>query len=236
MRINHGTRGRGAVGTRTRSFGSRGMRAPVAALFCGLLLACTSSPTPRFYSLPSLDRPDAARSEDTPASGVQLAVAVGPLHMPRYLERPQMVLRHGESRLEFDEMNRWAGSLESETLRVLGENLAILLATDRIVVYPLVAGFPTKYRVRLYIDRFDGRPGEALELRVRWELMSTAQEPDAVAVEVTNLREPLDGSGADELVRAHGKLLADLSRRIAARIEALEAASPPQSDPVAPVS
>lgn len=198
------------------------------------LLACGSSPTPRFYALAPMA--SERSQEDTAPSDVQLAVAVGPLHMPRYLQRPQIVLRRGESLLEFDEQNRWAGSLETETLRVLGENLAILLATDRIVVYPLVAGFPTKYRVRLYFERFDGRPGEALDLRVRWELLSSAEAPGAVAVEVTTLREPLAGSGIDELVRAHGKLLADLSRRIAGRIEVLEKAARERSAPAEPVS
>ena len=223
--------------TRRRSFASYGVRVPLPAIFCAVLLACVSSPTPHFYSLSSLDSKESPHGEQqTAPAAVQLAVAVGPLHLPRYLERPQIVLRRGDSRVEFDEQNRWAGDLESEMLRVLGENLAILLSTDRIVVYPLVAGFTPKYRVRLYVDRFDGRPGDAVELRVRWELLSSADAPDAVVVETTALREPLSSTGVDELVQAHDKLLAALSRQIAARIEALEQAAPEPASAGGPAS
>jgi hypothetical protein len=178
-----------------------------------------SSPDPRFYALPSL--------AEAPLAGphADLGIGVGPIHLPRYLQRPQIVTRSGDSRVDYDELNRWAGSLESETLRVLGENLGILLGTDRVVVYPLAAPFPTRYRVRFQVERFDGRPGESLDLRARWIISSTAFGEEALAVEMSDLREKLDSSSMDELVRGHGRALGELARRIADRVIALEQAA-----------
>jgi uncharacterized lipoprotein YmbA len=180
------------------------------------LIACGSSPTPRFYAI------NAIAAEGDPDSSGGLGIAVGPVSIPRYLQRPQIVTRKGGSRLRYDEFNRWGGSLESEVLRVLGENLAHLLRTDRIIVYPQQATFPAAYRVRVDFERFEGTPGEALELRARWVVLPGGGG-DAIAVQLTTVREPLDGSSTSELVRAHGAALEALSREIAERIGSLSA-------------
>ena len=186
----------------------------VAAGLATIALACGTSPTPRFYALTAIDVEAAAASE--------LGVSVGPINIPRYLQRPQIVSRKGDSRLVYDEFNRWGGSLEHEILRIMGENLGALLGTERIIVYPRRAPFPTRYGVRLDFERFDGQRGKELVLKVRWVILP-GDGGDALAVEVTALREPLDGSGVRELVRAHSATLAELSRIIASRIETLEA-------------
>ena len=69
--------------------------------------------------------------------------------------------RSGENRLVYDESHRWGGSLEQDFLRVLGENLALLLNTERVAVYPIDPTFPIAYRVALDVQQFDGRPADA---------------------------------------------------------------------------
>ena len=189
----------------------------VCATAASLALGCLgTSPTPRFYALQPIEV-EAAGAGD-------LAIAVGPLHVPRYLQRPQIVSRKGESRVVYKELHRWAGSLESESLRVIGENVGLLLGTQRVVVYPLAGPFPMKYRVRLDVERFDGRRGDAVEMRVRWVVVD-AVGGEARAVELSNLRAPLDSKSIDDLVEAHSKVLEDLSRKIADRIAELESGS-----------
>ncbi len=197
--------------------------AVLAGMTAGLTAGCGSSPTPRFYAINAMSGEAAAPA---PANA-DLGVIVGPVSIPRYLQRPQIVSRTDDSRLRYDEFNRWGGNLESEILRVLGENLGLLLHTDRIAVYPRAASFPATYRVRLDFERFDATRGEELVLKVRWAILPPGGG-DAVAVEVSNIRESLDGASVRELVRAHGAALEALSREIAARIEALQAE--PESD------
>ena len=193
------------------------LRALLCALAASVALGCLgTSPTPRFYALQPIEM-EATGDGD-------LAIAVGPLHMPRYLQSPQIVTRKGESRVEYKELHRWAGSLESESLRVIGVNLGLLLGTHRVVVYPLAGPFPMKYRVRLDIERFDGRRGVAVEMRVRWVVVDAAGG-EVLVVELSNLHAPLDSKSIDDLVEAHSEVLEDLSRKIADRIAELESGS-----------
>ena len=194
---------------------STGLAASVIA--CLAWLACTSE-TPRFYALQPLVDP-------TPVGAYSdLGVAIGPVNLPRYLDEPQIATRKSGSRVQYRDLDRWAGgSLESEVLRILGENIALLLGSDRVVVYPLTGPFPIRYRVRVDIEHFDGRRGDSVDLRAKWVLVVPGQG-DALAVEVVRLQEPLPSKKTRMLVAAHGKLLGDLSRQIAIRIVEFEAA------------
>ncbi|MCH8947928.1 MAG: membrane integrity-associated transporter subunit PqiC [Acidobacteria bacterium] len=76
----------------------------------------------------------AAPAEVDVASGGP-ALGVGPVHLPSYLERTTIVTRR-ENQLSYNGMQRWAGSLESEFLQALGANLARMLGSHRVAVYP----------------------------------------------------------------------------------------------------
>jgi uncharacterized lipoprotein YmbA len=180
----------------------------------GLLGCLGASPTPRFYALQPIAM-ESAVSRD-------LAIAVGPLHLPRYLQNPRIVTRLGQSQIEYEELHRWAGDLESEMLRVIAENLSRLVGSDRVVGYPLDGPFSMTYRVRLDVERFDGRRGEAVEMRVRWVVVEAAGG-EVLAVQLSNLRLPLGSESVPDLVEAHSKILEDLSRQIADRIAELQA-------------
>ncbi|MBW2259666.1 MAG: membrane integrity-associated transporter subunit PqiC, partial [Deltaproteobacteria bacterium] len=49
-----------------------------------------------------------------------LAIAVGPVNFPDYLNRPQIVIRRSQNELELEEFHRWAGPLKENFSSVLG--------------------------------------------------------------------------------------------------------------------
>jgi uncharacterized lipoprotein YmbA len=192
-----------------------------------------TSPDPRFYTLRALASPEELEGlEGLPGNSTLLGLGVGPIHLPRYLQRPQIVTRRGDHRLEYHELRRWGGTLESEILRVLGRNLSVLLGTDRVAVYPVQSVFPLSYRVRLDVEQFDGEVGGEVRLRVRW-VIGSVDGGDALAVGYSSLSQEAGSSRWEDLVRAHGELLATLSREIAQRIRELlqsEDAAEPTSE------
>jgi uncharacterized lipoprotein YmbA len=149
-----------------------------------------------------------------------MALAVGPAHLPRILDRTQIVTRASANRLEISEFQRWGGPLDRELLRVLGDNLGRLLGTDRVSVYPAEPAFPVDYRITLEVQQFDGVPGEAVTLRSRWTILEP-RESKAVGVGQFELRQPTEGGGYEALVAAHSEAIAALSREIAAALEEL---------------
>jgi hypothetical protein len=192
-----------------------------AALGMPLLLlvsACFGrSPRPEFFTLSAL----AAGAPSGPlATRPDLGLAIGPLALPRYLDRPELVSRDGDQRLVLGPSQRWAGSLRTDVLRVLGDDLGTLLGTKSVVAYPLEPTFPIDYRVLIDLRRFDGTLGEAVTLRARWTVLS-GLDGVALAVEETQLEEAVASDGWEDYVAAQNRALSSLSREIAARILAL---------------
>ncbi|MFP4245648.1 MAG: membrane integrity-associated transporter subunit PqiC [Halochromatium sp.] len=157
------------------------LRRPVLTiLMLALLSACATSPSSRFYTLTPL--PEAAgRGADI--RGGDLAIGIGPVVFPQFLDRPQLVVRDGSNRLELEEFNRWGGTLQDDFLRVWGENLGHLLNTSRILILPSEARLPLDFRITAEVVSFEGRRGDEATLKVRWAVMDQRLEQSLVARE-----------------------------------------------------
>lgn len=175
--------------------------------------AATSQPV-NFYTLQSIS---ASPDNRLPAATRPLAIAVGPAEFPRYLQRSQIVTRTDGTRLSIANFQRWGGSFEASVLTTLGENLAALLGTRRIVVYPVVASFPLDYRVTLNIIQFEGGLGKQLVLNARWTIIDPASRL-ALSVEQSQITQAVTSGSYDALVVAHSDALVRLSREIAKRL------------------
>ena len=192
----------------------------VASLACALLLtACGHSPSVQFYSLtPTNTSPGAAP--------LDLALSIGPAQFPRSLERSQIVTRTGGSRVNIDEFHVWSAPLQHDFLRVLGDNIARELQSDRIAVYPEAPAFTVDYRIMLYVLQFDGVPGESVTLRVRWVIAPPRGE--ALAVGTFEKVQPTSAGddSYDALVAAHSAAIGELSTAITAKLRELVKPAP----------
>ena len=195
--------------------GTVGALALVVFLFAG----CRSTPAPTaFYTLASETKAETAGQ--SPAPQGDLAVGIGPVQLPGYLDRPQIVTRTAPDRLTLSEFNRWGGSLRQDFPRVLAENVAALLGTDRVLAYPWGDRLDPAYRVALDVQQFDGDLGGAVVLKATW--IVTGREGQApVAVRKSMIQEPVSGRDYDALVAAHSRAAAALSREIAEEIRRL---------------
>jgi len=171
------------------------------------------SPDVTFYTLSTLP------PGSSPAATPGIALAVGPTEFPRTLSRTQIVTRSGPNQLELNEYHRWAEPLHHGFVRAVGENLGSLLQTERLAIYPADAMFPVDLRVVLYVQRFDGSPGDSVTLQARWMLL-IGDTNEALAVEQFSTDKPVSDNTYDALVRAHSAAVEELSRAIAARIRA----------------
>lgn len=158
-----------------------------------------------------LGAPAPARSG---ASAPDVAVLVGPVRLPSYLDRPQ-IARLGEAgAVELDEFARWLGGFEENLLRGIALELARRTGSDRIVTAPSKAPFPFDAQIRLHVDDFVAAPGPVLRVRVRWALVRPGGAAPAelyVMEEVIPLADAADAT----LVAAHESAVRDLAGRIA---------------------
>jgi uncharacterized lipoprotein YmbA len=184
-------------------------------LLCGLLFfcftGCARSERARFYMLDYLAR---VSSELPGAESAGVSVGIGPVHLPEYLNRPQIVTRTSRYKLDIADFDRWAAPLDAVFSRVLAENLSILLSTDRVHIYPWNASHLLDCQVPIEIIQLDGSiPGNA-ELLVRWSLLKDGKET-RIILKKFHSRKPIAGQGYSGLVTAMSLGIVDLAREIA---------------------
>src|SRR5512135_69959 len=142
------------------------------ALFVVILAGCASSPSSKFYQLTPAQNKTLVTRDVSPDQS--LIITIGPVRIPDYLDRPQIVTRSGKNELKLSEFNRWAGSLESDIGRVLVEDISSILPPDCASVLYWTSysesQVPASYRVEVNVDRFEGTLGDLVLLNAQWEI------------------------------------------------------------------
>lgn len=192
-----------------------GVRSVLVVALVGILAAGCSfrSAPPKTYVL-------AAASAATPpaptGAGRGPVVAVGPVVVPVYLDRPAIVARAGGDEVRLSSEHHWAEPLKDGVARVIAENLSVMVPTEAVALFPWRAPWAVKYRVTMEILRFDGALGGPVILNGRWRLLDG--EGKELVLRSVTLSEPVTDAGYAALVAAQGRLLAAVSRDIAAEI------------------
>jgi uncharacterized protein len=140
-----------------------------------LLGGCASSiigdgtPPTRFFIISPLTLSPAMA--EAGSSGREIGVAVEPLLIPSYLDRPQIVIRTGGgNELFISEFNQWGESLRGNLSRVLIENLSLLLNSDRIFLMPGLKRQRPDFRAFVKIIQFERDGDGTIRLTIRWKL------------------------------------------------------------------
>ena len=173
-----------------------------------VISGCAPTPPPTYFQL--------EEPANIQLSGIErgITVGVGPLNLPSYLDRPQIVTRATEHQLELSEFNRWAEPLKESMLRVIAVNLSNKLESTRIFGNPRrSSGVPLEFKVEINVARFDGRLGGEVLLVARWILAD--RESQVISTKVSIIREQSSGDGYDALIQAQNETLRKLSDEIA---------------------
>ena len=177
-----------------------------------ILASCSNSSTDasagtRFYSLSSL-APGNASNEN-------LRIGVGPIEIPRLINRPQIISRKNDTEIIMAEAHQWGGSHKEELIQVITDNLSSLLKTEKIEQYPWKFAFKPNYQVRINIERFDGELGKSITLKARWRLLKNKKE---ILVKRAVINTKTQGATYSDYVKALSQALKVFSRKIANNI------------------
>ncbi|BBP83112.1 lipoprotein [Pseudomonas sp. Pc102] len=156
-----------------------------------LLAACRSDPI-NFHTLTPLQAGDGR-----PAGA---DIQIEGISVPPQVDRPQIVIRQGDSGLVILETEWWGASLVDELSSALENQLAN-------------SSLPRRASVRLDVQRFDSVPGRYALLDVRWRLRPTDAGDKALLSCRSTLQTPA-GPSIDALVIAHQKNIERLAEAI----------------------
>ena len=164
----------------------------------------------RFYVLgPVTGTPAAGRPA---ALGRDLRVGIRSVELPRYLERAQIVTRASANRLELAEFHQWGAPLRLTLPGVLAENLARLIPSEQVLVFPWGRTFEPDAQVRVEVSRLEGALGGESVLVARWRIVGR----NGNEVDSGNSRfSEATGPDYESLVATHSRLLGALSQDIA---------------------
>lgn len=203
----------------------------VSTLALGLLAlaACAETPPSRFYLLSYA--PDAAAPANATTAREGVAIGVGPVTLPRYLERQDVTTRSSANQLELAGFDRWGGELDDDVIRVLAENLSALLQTDRVSAYPYDPSAPVDYQITVKVSAFETDESGNSRLDVRWNVLgdggtryhvmakSSFQQPTGQGGESDEDGDP--GVRYEAIAEAMSRNLWELSEDIAERLRTL---------------
>jgi len=176
-----------------------------------------SSPT-RFYVLTSVysEKVKPARVADLKNT----AIGVGPVRISGKLDRPQIVTGTGGNEIRLSGYSEWGDPLGAGFARVLAENLAYLLNTENVAIFPWLQATQTDYQVTVDLTDFIGTPGGDVVLRAWWTVFGENGRAELLR-RYAILSEPVAGDDLAAMVQALSRTVEVLSRQIAEAIKAL---------------
>lgn len=198
------------------------------ALFVFCLSGCGRSAPSRFYTLTSMSFPRDV-SEDV-GGDMAFAVRIGPVRVPDYLDRSQIVTRTSRNDLLLGEFDLWGGSLKADVERVLVENLSLLLRSEGVFVTSWKNRVGGSMSVPVVLNRFDVVPGKTVTLAAQWTLVRTDKRGAEIVRESTVIR-PVTGSDYPSIVAAMSDALGELSKEVARTINVARAMKREEGDP-----
>ncbi len=173
---------------------------------------CGTTEPSRFYTLSAL--PESGPTPVVQAETQQGGIGIGPVSIPQYLDRPQIVTRLGANRFEIAEFDRWGGALQDEFKRALAENLVYLFPGRTVARFPWRRTADTAYQIPVEVIRFDGELGQSVELVAQWQILADDGNRQLFSKR-SSFSQPLRGSSYEDLVAAQSRAVADFAREIA---------------------
>ncbi len=155
------------------------------------------------------------------ASGTKrdVSIGVGPVTLPKRLDRPQILTRITDHEVELAEFDQWAEPLDRSFARAVAENISRSIPTDRVAVYPWNRGADIDWRIEISVTRFEREADGGVTLAARWRVIR-GDDSRTFHRGASRFREIPDGPTVDALVAAMSRVVGALSSEIAAAFPA----------------
>ena len=187
-----------------------------ARLFAGAGLVATACFGPKsdpttFWVLTPQAPPAAATGAPGPAIGI------GPVTLPEYLGRPQLVSRVDEHQVLVDEFSRWAEPLDDMLADALAEQILAEVRPVSLVRYPWRGNQIPDLSVKVQVSRFEPRASGEVLLQATWQVLD--KEGKQLSSHASEHRVPA-GPSVKEAVAAMSQAAGQLAKEISGVLRA----------------
>jgi uncharacterized protein len=174
---------------------------------------------------------DAAAS--TPAAATASAsgpgdftLGLGPIKLPPYLDRPEIVTRAAPNRIELSKEDRWGESIQNGFTTSLERDLEAQTGISRIINFPWYNTAHFDMQVQIDVYSFETDSQGTAHLSAKWTILDSTGKNILYTVE-TNLTQPSKPGDETDAAAALSRTIGDLSGQIANMIHQLRSQQGP---------
>jgi uncharacterized protein len=184
------------------------------SIVCSGCLSVPNSPVPKFYTLYSTGSTGEIKKLDVTA---KLIIGIGPVEIPEYQNRPQIVTRDKDGMLTFAQFERWGESLDSGIERLILENLAAIFPQAEFQIFPCNFSIPLDYQVIVNVVQLENQMDKGISLTVQWTIVDSKTKK-MLMTKRSELRQPIDPHTYTGLAKALSQACTLLSSEIGEQI------------------
>jgi uncharacterized lipoprotein YmbA len=182
----------------------------ILAIIALLCPSCGSKQS-RYYMLSS-----SADLAPLSESAEPVTVGVGPINLPDYLMRPEIVTRQSAGEIDLSEFHRWAEPLDKTVSRVLFDNLSSLLPGSNLLSHPWNRAIHVDYRIKVDVTGFEQQPDGAVLLAANWNLLDG--DGKMLRKDKTRIKVAVADQTYQAVVSAMNTAMAELSGELASAL------------------
>ncbi|MGA7871847.1 MAG: PqiC family protein [Candidatus Binatus sp.] len=179
----------------------------------------------KFYLLTPTADTAAPASAAAKSAGGDFTIGLGPIKLPPYLDRPEIVTRMAPNRLELSKEDRWGESLQNGFTSAMERDLAAQAGPGRIIVFPWYNTTHIDLQVEIDVYRFETDGQGTATLSAKWTILDSTGKNILYTVE-SNLTQPSKPGDETDAAAALSRTIGDLSGQIANMLQQLRAQQP----------
>jgi uncharacterized lipoprotein YmbA len=124
----------------------------------------------RYFVLEPAGDSDGAALNASASGGRTVNLGLGPITIPRYLDRPEVVTRLSATEFSISDTDRWGEPLDTSVSRVLAQDLSTDLPGLHVVFFPWSRKTPIDYRISVDFRRLEKTSDGKAVVQSVWNL------------------------------------------------------------------
>ena len=181
-----------------------------------LILSCAKSSKPvEYYMLDAsvgIDNNQTLKGDEGPMIGL------GPIRLPEYLDRFQMVVAVSENKYKLIDGHRWAEKLDQNISLALFKTLPSQLGTDRMIRYPWPQRPGVDFQVKIDILELNIDQDGQSQLVAQWSIKS---KDETILNKRSTFTAQASTTDIDKMVQAQSECLTKLGQEIVTNLKPL---------------
>ena len=181
-----------------------------------LIFSCAKSSKPvEYYMLDAsvgIDNNQALKVDEGPMIGL------GPIRLPEYLDRFQMVVAVSENKYKLIDGHRWAEKLDQNISLALFKTLPSQLGTDRMIRYPWPQRPGVDFQVKIDILELNVDQDGQSQLVAQWSIKS---KDETILNKRSTFTAQASTTDIDKMVQAQSECLTQLGQEIVVNLKPL---------------